>query len=350
VILAMPAGRNEERHRMRPLRLFATSPQSLGADAATYKQNVIDVARWSERAGCAGILVYTDNSIVDPWLVSQVIVENTSTLAPLVAVQPVYMHPYTVAKLVTSIAFLHGRRIFLNMVAGGFTNDLAALADRTPHDRRYARVVEYVNIITGLLNGAAVTTAGEFYSVDKLHLRPPLPRELFPGILMSGSSEAGLAAAQAVGATAVRYPGPSADYIEAPTDGGEMGIRVGIIAREDEDTAWRVAHERFPVDRKGQLTHELAMKVSDSAWHKQLSTMDAADGSGPYWLIPFKNFKTNCPYLVGSYETVAAELKRYTTAGFTTYILDIPPTEEELHHIGIVFERATASATVGMRA
>lgn len=336
---------------MRPIQLFATSPQSLGADRATYLQNVIEVARWSERAGCTGILVYTDNSIVDPWLVAQIIVENTSSLSPLVAVQPVYMHPYTVAKMVTSIAFLHGRRVYLNMVAGGFTNDLVALNDRTPHDRRYERLVEYVRIITSLLKGAAVSLAGEFYTVDKLILKPPLPPDLFPGILMSGSSEAGLLAARAVGATAVRYPGPSTDYSAGVAEdaGAGMGIRVGIIAREDEETAWQIAWERFPADRKGQLTHELAMKVSDSAWHKQLSSMDTAGGErSAYWLVPFKNSKTNCPYLVGSYASVACELARYTAAGFTNYVLDIPPSEEELHHIGIVFQHVTGTTGAGI--
>ena len=164
-----------------PIQLFSTSPQSLGADCASYVHNVIEVARWSERAGCAGILVYTDNSIVDPWLVSQIIVENTASLSPLVAVQPVYMHPYTVAKMVTSIAFLHNRRLHLNMVAGGFKNDLVALDDRTPHDRRYERLVEYVRIISSLLKGGAVSFEGEFYKVDKLILKPPLPARVVSG-------------------------------------------------------------------------------------------------------------------------------------------------------------------------
>jgi len=39
----------------------------------------------------------------------------------------------------------------------------------------------------------------------------------------------------------------------------------------DGAEAWRVAHKRFPEDRKGQLTHQLAMTVSDSSWHHQLS-------------------------------------------------------------------------------
>src|SRR6059036_187606 len=193
------------------IEIFSTCPQSSGADPTAYVRNVVDVARWSEAAGCSGILVYTDNSLVDPWLVSQIIIQNTHSLCPLVAVQPVYMHPYSVAKMVSTLAFLHGRRVYLNMVAGGFKNDLAALNDLTPHDRRYARLIEYTNIVKQLLAGKTVSFSGEFYTVDKLSLKPALPPELYPGFFVSGSSEAGMEVARAMGATAVKYPGPPSE-------------------------------------------------------------------------------------------------------------------------------------------
>ena len=135
------------------------------------------------------------------------------------------------------------------------------------------------------------------------------------------------------------------------------GARVGVIAREDAVEAWRVAHDRFPTDRRGQLTHQLAMKVSDSVWHKQLSETGAAIGAescaqtdgeqNPYWLAPFQNYKTNCPYLVGSYERVAQELASYIAVGYRTFILDIPPDQEELAHINMVLTRATKEAQNG---
>src|SRR5262245_24372040 len=117
------------------IELFSTCPQSSDTDKASYSQRVVDVARWSEHRGCKGILVYTDNSLVDPWLVSHLILQNTKSLCPLVAVQPVYMHPYSVAKMVTSFGHFYDRRLYLNMVAGGFKNDLIALNDPTPHDK-----------------------------------------------------------------------------------------------------------------------------------------------------------------------------------------------------------------------
>jgi alkanesulfonate monooxygenase len=255
-----------------------------------------------------------------------------------VAVQPIYMHPYTVAKTLTSIGNLFSRRIYLNMVAGGFKNDLIALDDTTPHDRRYARLEEYVRIITQLLEGGTVTFEGEFYRVDKLKLTPPLAPDLFPGVFVSGSSDAGAAAARNIGATAIKYPKPASEE-DAGSDLTDCGIRVGIIARKTGQEAWNVAHARFPEDRRGRLTRQLASKVSDSVWHKELSDPSAdRNDSSPYWLVPFQNYKTMCPYLVGSYERVAEELARYIHAGYRTVILDVPPSEDELAHTFAAFD------------
>lgn len=324
--------------------VFSTCPQSSGASWETYRQHVIEVARWSERYGCKGILVYADNSLVDPWLLAQIIIEHTTSLCPLVAIQPIYMHPYAVAKMVATLGFLYGRRIYLNMVAGGFKNDLTALNDTTPHDKRYARLVEYTTIIKQLLaTKGLVSYEGEFYKIDNLKMTPILPQELLPGIFVSGSSEAGLEAARVLEAVAVKYPKPPKECeAEAPVNGLNSGIRVGIITRENEDRAWEVAEQRFPEDRKGQITHQLAMKVSDSLWHKQLTEMaDQVRGQRhPYWLRPFENYKTFCPYLVGSYDRVAEELGRYIGLGYHTFILDVPPSHDELEQVGIVFERA----------
>jgi len=322
--------------------LFSTCPQSKDEDRKSYRQKIIDVARWSEEAGCVGILVYTDNGLVDPWAVSQIILENTKTLAPLIAIQPVYMHPYTAAKKIATFAHLYQRRVFLNMLAGGFKNDLVALDDQTPHDDRYLRMVEYTLIIRELLTSTKpVSFEGKYYTVRQLKMTPALPPELFPGILSSGSSDAGMEAAKRIESVAIKYPKPP-DEEKALTrvDGLEIGARVGIIARGSSDEAWAVAHERFPEDRKGQLAHQLAMKVSDSEWHKQLSTHGEDSRPSPYWLFPFKNYKTFCPYLVGSYGEVAGVLAQYLKLSHRSFVLDIPPSREELEHTEVAFRLA----------
>ena len=327
----------------RDLHLFTTCPPSTDLVHAGSLATIRGVSAWSDDAGFDGILVYSDNRLLDPWFVSLEIVGSTSTLMPLVAVQPLYVHPFVAAKSVSSIAYLYGRRVCLNMVAGGFSNDLLALDDETPHDERYERLVEYVLVMKELLSGLGpVTFQGRYYRVKNLKLTPPIPEHLRPEFFVSGSSPAGLEAARSLGATAVKYPGPSRHESDVFEERMRCGIRVGIIAREQADEAWAVAQERFPVDRKGQIAHAMAMKISDSAWHRQLSDMGEASGGGPhpYWLTPFENYKTFCPYLVGSYATVAEELERYFRLGYSTMILDVPTSREELDHTRVPIDAA----------
>lgn len=318
--------------------ILSTCPPANDLGSPAYRDEVARVAGWSEAAGCGGILVYSDNRLTDPWLVAQLVLASTARLRPLVAVQPVYMHPFSVARMVASLACLYGRGVDLNLVAGGFRNDLVALDDPTPHDRRYDRLVEYATIVKALLQGdGPVTFEGEFYRVRQLKLSRTLPAELVSEVYVSGSSEAGRAAARALSAIAVRYPQPVADGVEEGVGDlpSRCGVRLGIVAREEDDDAWKVAHERFPSDRRGQLARQLATKVSDSEWHRRLSE---TDGQGPYWLVPFENYKTMCPYLVGSYRRVGRELGRHIEQGARSFILDVPWTEDDLWHARAAFD------------
>src|SRR5258705_1262638 len=129
-----------------------------------------------------------------------------------------------------------------------------------------------------------------------------------PGVLVSGSSEAGMDAARQLRATAVEYPKPPVEYATAPPANiASRGIRIGIIARSEDAQAWSVARTRYPEDRKGQITHQLAMKVSDSSWHRQLSELGNTEtgSENPYWLVTVQNFQAICPFLVGRYNRVA---------------------------------------------
>ncbi len=323
--------------------IYSTCPESRTTPQAEYPSLIKDAARWSEALGCEGMLVYSENGLVDPWLLSQSMIEVTERLIPLIAVQPLYMHPYAVAKMVASIAYLHGRGIGLNLVAGGFRNDLLSLGDETAHDDRYTRVLEYGEIIRQLTTDIKpLTHDGRFYSVRDLRLQPPVPSHLAPRFMISGSSAAGLATARALDATAVRYPHPAGEEQPLDDDGLRNGIRIGIIARADREEAWRVAYERFPEDRDGQIIHHLAMGVSDSHWHAQLSrsASGTAERSVAYWLRPFENYQTFCPYLVGDFETVAGELASYMQSGFRTFILDIPLSEAEIEYAARAFALA----------
>lgn len=260
------------------------------------------------------MFVYTDNALVDPWPVAQHVLSTTTTLRPLVGLRPVYLHPYTVAKMVASLAYLYGRAVDINLVTGGSRTEVPALGDNTSHDNRYVRTIEYATILQRLIDGEEpLTFEGRFYRVSNLTLDPHVPAELRPRLFVSGSSSAGREAAHSIGAVAVRYPRPpdEEDRFELRANGVKHGIRVGIIAREDADDAWTVARSRFP--GSAELAH---------------------------WLQPSKRYGTFCPYLVGSYGGVAAEVGRYLELGVRTIITDIPRDPGELYRVQRVINEA----------
>jgi len=164
--------------------------------------------------------------------------------------------------------------------------------------------------------------------------------------LMSGSSPAGRAASAAIGATSVEYPEP-VKLINQTSISGDRGIRVGIIAHESADEAWRIALDRFPSNRRGHFQHVMAMRTSDSSWQQRLGSLaQEADHEpeGVYWLWPFKQYHTFCPYLVGDYPSVAREIAHYLRLGYSTFILDIPRDETDLTAAIEVFRQARVMA------
>src|SRR3569833_244530 len=126
------------------------------------------------------------------------------------------MHPFSAAKMVSSLSALYERRVDLNLVAGGFRNDLIALNDPTPHDARYERLAEYAKVMLDLLRHHSPSTFdGRFYQVRNLTLQPALPMELMPQVLMSGSSPAGLNSARAIGVFFVLFLVPLVFFVSS---------------------------------------------------------------------------------------------------------------------------------------
>jgi alkanesulfonate monooxygenase len=327
------------------LEVFGSIPALDDHRWKNYLESVDQVTAWSEAAGMTGALIYTDNAQPDPWAVTQYIISRTRQLSPLVAVQPLWMHPVAAAKMIASLAYLYRRRIWLNLVAGGFKDELEAVGDHTPHDQRYARLLEYTLVIKELLGSSeACSFKGQYYSVEGVVGTPALSRELLPGVLMSGSSVAGLSAARATGATSIVYPLPVAQF-QAPDAPQGWGIRVGIIARDTSVEAWNLAAERFPKFREGEIRHRIIMLSTDSDWRKQMDNLPAPSlYNGVYWLEPFKSYRGNCPYLIGSHDEVAAELARYLRQGCGTVILSEPFEEQDYIEAASVLERASVLA------
>jgi alkanesulfonate monooxygenase len=320
------------------IRVFTISPRTLGLEK--YWQELQDTITWSRNFNCTGILIFTGNdTYIEPWLVAQTVLEKTPNLSPLVAVNPVYMHPFTAAKMISSFAHLYQRRVYLNMVTGTAISHLAALGDSVSHDERYHRLQEYIQIIKALLEASRpVTLQGRFYTVDHLQLYSAFPKDLLPEFVLAGQSSAARSVCDAVGAVGMHMlQSKLADAVVET-----RGIHFGIVTRPDDAGAWKAAERLFPPDSDGKDLLDYSMRNTDSAWkHRMRFEADQPDAAASgYWLEPFRNSKADCPYFVGSYTRTAELIAKLVRRGVDTFILDIPATEEEYAHASEAFRIA----------
>jgi len=303
-----------------------------------------EVFRRAERYGFAGLLSFYNHRNLDPWVVAAALMQQTSTLVPLVAMQPYAVPPFTAAKMIHTLTSLYGRRVDLNLITGAAAQELLQIGDPIGHDERYDRAVEYARVVRQLLSSDdPVTHDGAYYHFQELRTASGLRPELRPKVFVAGASEAGRRAAFAVGDIAVTHPEPVELFAKeflagresrGDSPGPRIGIRIGLLARDTAEEAWAQARIRFAGDRYSRLKTAMRKK-SDSEWSRRLATLatDQDTYDEVYWTGAYSSDKGSAPLFVGSYEAVAAYLAEYLELGVATVLLGSVYTEEDFHHV-----------------
>src|SRR5262245_66598909 len=94
-----------------PVTVFTISPRT--TDVGEYWKNIELCIEWSSTYGATGLLLFEGNdTFISIWVAAQATFEHSETLSPLVAINPVYMHPFSVAKLVNSYAQVYRRKTY----------------------------------------------------------------------------------------------------------------------------------------------------------------------------------------------------------------------------------------------
>jgi alkanesulfonate monooxygenase len=330
--------------------IYSTCRSNIRLGEKSHLRKLLEIAGWAQDAGYRGALVYSDSRTLDAWMAAQAAIAHTATFVPLVAVQPLDMTPFALARAVSSLAHLYGRGVDINFVSGGFSRDLTSQGDVLAHDARYGRLTEYVTIVRMLLGGGLASYAGRHYTVRRARLTAPVPGGLLPTAYVSGSSAASLQAGESLGIGQLSFPLLPDDFASPDVRKNKFGsgICIGIIARDDSSEAWRIARKRFPASPEGAERMKLLLSASVSSWQPQLASVPIAEeGQGAYWLAPFRYHHTFCPYLVGSHDEVAQAVTAYLNGGIRTFVLDIPREPDDLFHARIAIERAVAAMDGG---
>jgi alkanesulfonate monooxygenase len=317
--------------------IFVIAPRP--AQPTDHWRETHSLIEMADACDVTGVLIFTGNDMpFEPFVLAQTILERTESLLPLVAVNPIYQHPFSVARMVNSLHALYGRTIHLNLVTGVSVRHLESLGEQLDHEQRYGRLTEFALVVRSLLRPHGVTTFdGQFYQMLGAQLAMRIPETAEPKFLIAGESSASRRCASAVGAVRIAMLGAQSPEGEPPP----AGVHFGIVAREDSMAALDAARRIFADDGSGAEMHNISLEFSDSKWKHRLAKESAsATTETSNWMVPFRTGRADCPYVVGSHDEIAETLARLTREGRTTFILDIPPFPEDFTNLKIVLNRA----------
>lgn len=270
-------------------------------------------------------LVTVGDSRPDPWVVAQAGMQGHPAFCPLIAVNPFYQHPVSVAKRLVTLQSFYSRPFGLNLVSGSFFHEMQRLGDSLNDRERNLRLKEFSEALDTLLNSTTgATYQGNYYSFRDVQLFPKTSWR--PDLFLSGSLPPE-ARPKRENLYFMKNRRPWEDL--PPAEGPRQGLGFGLCARPDRAAARRALQELFPADRKGQMLAAMANANAETPWNRALRNQAAFDESGLYSLLPVRNFWSSAPYLVGSYEEVAAEIQNFIAAGYEFFLTDFHPRDRE---------------------
>jgi alkanesulfonate monooxygenase len=321
----------------------------------------VTLARMTEDHGWGGALFGASWGRPDTFTVATAIAARTTTFKPLIAIRPGYWQPAHFASAAATLDHLTGGRVLVNIVSGH--DNLAAYGD---HERdrsaRYGRTKEFLQIVRALWTRENVTYRGDHFQVEGSTVVPrPHGAEdgRHPRLYFGGASPEAeeVAAAEAdvqlfwgepLDDVAARIDRLRAlteklDRVHAPL---EFGLRITTVVRETSDEAWRDARARVDAMAGGAgvptigTVHRASSGGQFATAVGQQRLLDLADRAevldSCLYTAPGRvgGGGAATTWLVGSYDEVAAALRKYAALGITHFIISDAPYLRECARIG----------------
>jgi alkanesulfonate monooxygenase len=324
-----------------------------GEDGYSYIDYLVEIARAAEISGFQGGLIPSFPMTDEPWAISSFLAQETKTFRFMIAFQPGFLNPVVAARMTASLQRISGGRALYNVITGGGGPSQLWWGDSVPHDDRYTRTTEFLDVLRGVWNGGPFSYQGKFYQVEEAGLPDQLSRESFPEIYFSGSSDAALISAAKHADYYLSWLEPSAQLAEkfgrAKERTAQLGrkikcaVRVDIVARPTEEEAWEEVKRGFEsVDAASleKLRHSVAAGDSVGASRQYGLRSKTINSYKDLIMEPqvwsgfnlLRGGQTNG--IVGSYEQVAEKLDQLVALGADAFILASTPHLEEAYRVG----------------
>lgn len=306
------------------------------------------VARGAEASGFTSVLVPVGDGCQDAWVVAGLLAPQTEKLKYLVAVRPGFVAPVVAAKMVATFDTLMPGRLLVNVVTGGFPAELAADGDFTPHDERYARTADFIDVMRKYWTERAFDHDGPFYKVQGCKPLVKCATQPYPGLYAGGASEPAEELFAREVDTYLLWGESTPQMAEriarmkqkAASHGRQIrfGVRFHVLSRETEAEAFAAAQAQIEGVTDAQIERAQAtLNATDSAGESRQRQFVNRDN---LWVEP--NLWSGIGLvrrgigvtIVGSHEQVARKFQSFVDLGLSYFILSGYPHAEEAELAG----------------
>jgi len=307
------------------------------------------VAKAAEDAGFVSVLIPVGDGCQDAWVVGGLMAAYTEKLKFLVAVRPGFVAPVVAAKMVSTFDQLLPGRLLVNVVTGGFPAELAADGDFTPHDERYERTAEFIDVMKKYWTERKFDHEGKFYRVEGCKPLVKCATQPYPALYAGGASDAAEELFARQIDTYLLWGESTPQMTEriarmkqkAAANGRELrfGVRFHVLSRDTEAEALEAAQQQLEGVTPEQVARTQAvLNATDSSGESRQRAF--LQQNEDLWVEP--NLWAGIGQVrrgigvtvIGSHEQVARKFLQFADMGLSFFILSGYPHLEECENAG----------------
>ena len=309
----------------------------------------IEFSRRAESLGVDSLLVDFAYNKPDPILLTSALGQHTARIKFIIACRSGLMSPTYFVQQLNTLSSVMPNRFSLNMVVGHSPAEQKAYGDFLPHDQRFSRTQEFLDICHKLWQAqSGVSYCGNYYRIEGAKLEAPLAvvDAHRPELFIAGSSAQAQYLARECGdiwISLARAPKDlAAEVKQMNLAGKQVGLRLSLICRASRDEAIAAAQGLVAEDgdSDGELVSVEKHFVRDSDSVGISRAFEAAEtAQSPWqgdclWTGAVKSHGAPAIALVGSPREVAAAIFEYHQLGVQHFIFSGWPQLQEMSIFG----------------
>ena len=254
-----------------------------------------------------------ESSSLDCTAMTALFAAYTSKTRLVTAIHPGFFHPAVLAKWAATIDRISSGRWSINVTSGWNLAEFDMYGiDPLEHDERYARSIEFIELLRGAWSGESFSYDGQYFQCDELPLepRPLAPLEVFQG----GQSDAAIAMAAQhsdwmfLNGGSLEKTKSIIDKVRRAADATGRRVRFALygnpLCRATDAEAWAEIDRRIAaLDPAMRAIRRASTAGAQGMWadDDDLSHLDTNEG-----------FSTR---LIGSPETIVARIEAFGDIG-----------------------------------